>query len=147
MHDIIHRPLKVFVADCATLQSQAQGFHWNVVGPDFFDLHDFFKTVYESLAEAMDDFAERLRALDGVPHYDSHEATTLATIPALSQKNTITGMAAAKVYVDHGARIIDSAKKMCKLCEECDDHTTQDMLFDFIREQEKFSWMAKSFLS
>lgn len=147
MLDNLHHPLKVFVADCSTLQSQAQGFHWNVVGPDFFDLHDFFKTVYESLSESMDDFAERLRALEGVPHYDTHEAAQLTTIPALNRKSFIKGTDAVHIFLDHATRVIDSARKMCKLCDECGDHTTQNMLFDFIREQEKLSWMAKSFLS
>jgi starvation-inducible DNA-binding protein len=146
MHNKIHTPLKVFVADCSMLLSQAQGFHWNIIGPDFFDLHDFFKTVYESLFEAVDDFAERLRALESIPPYDLHEINSLTTIPALSRKDLIQGADAAHIYADHSARIIASAKKLCKLCEECDDHTTQDMLLDFIQEQEKFSWMIKSFL-
>lgn len=141
-----HEPLRIFVADCYTLLSQAQGFHWNITGPDFFDLHDFFQKIYQDLFESVDEFAERLRALQETAPYDLFELAKITTIPALNQKNTITGVDAVCIYKEHSIKLIDSAKKLSKLCEECGDLTTQDMLLDFVQEQEKFLWMARSFL-
>ena len=55
--------LSRLLADSYTLYLKTQGFHWNVTGPRFYDLHKLFEEQYGALAEANDEIAERIRAL------------------------------------------------------------------------------------
>src|SRR5436305_292999 len=55
--------LSRLLADTYTLYLQTHNFHWNVTGPMFQTLHLMFETQYQELAEAVDEIAERIRAL------------------------------------------------------------------------------------
>src|SRR4051794_14055672 len=55
--------LSRFLADTYTLYLKTHNFHWNVTGPQFSSLHTMFETQYNELAIAVDDIAERIRAL------------------------------------------------------------------------------------
>src|ERR687898_3430273 len=57
--------LNVVLADEYVLYTKTRNYHWNVVGPQFNDLHKFFEAQYEALDEVVDDVAERVRALGG----------------------------------------------------------------------------------
>ena len=54
--------LSKLLADTYTLYVKTQGFHWNVTGPRFHDLHKLFEEQYNELADANDEIAERIRA-------------------------------------------------------------------------------------
>jgi starvation-inducible DNA-binding protein len=55
--------LQGVLADSYTLLGKTHGFHWNVVGPQFHSLHEMFEEQYQDLQDAVDDIAERIRAL------------------------------------------------------------------------------------
>jgi len=55
--------LSRLLADTYTLYLKTHNFHWNVTGPQFTSLHALFETHYNELAVAVDDIAERIRAL------------------------------------------------------------------------------------
>ena len=57
--------LNVLLSDEYVLYSKTRNYHWNVVGPQFNDLHKFFEAQYEALNDIVDDVAERARALGG----------------------------------------------------------------------------------
>ena len=63
--DGVLRLLTALLADEYVLYTKTRNYHWNVVGPQFNDLHKFFETQYEALDEVIDDVAERARALGG----------------------------------------------------------------------------------
>src|SRR5882724_695101 len=57
--------LNTLLADEYLLYTKTRNYHWNVVGPQFNDLHKFFESQYEELDDVVDDVAERARALGG----------------------------------------------------------------------------------
>src|SRR5256884_6669013 len=57
--------LNALLADEYVLDTKTRNYHWNVVGPQFNDLHKFFEAQYNQLNEIVDDVAERSRALGG----------------------------------------------------------------------------------
>ncbi len=57
--------LNTLLADEYLLYTNTRNYHWNVVGPQFNDLHKFFEAQYNELNEIVDDVAERARALGG----------------------------------------------------------------------------------
>src|SRR6266508_3155951 len=57
--------LNTLLADEYLLYTKTRNYHWNVVGPQFNDLHKFFEAQYEALDDVIDEVAERVRALGG----------------------------------------------------------------------------------
>ena len=56
--------MKTLLADTFTMYIKAHGYHWNVIGSDFPQLHEFFQDLYEELHGATDDIAEQIRQID-----------------------------------------------------------------------------------
>ncbi|MEM9173076.1 MAG: ferritin-like domain-containing protein, partial [Pseudomonadota bacterium] len=65
--------LSRLLADTYTTYLKTHNFHWNVTGPMFATLHTLFETQYTEMASAVDDIAERIRAL-GEPAPGSYAA-------------------------------------------------------------------------
>ena len=57
--------LSTLLSDEYVLYTKTKNYHWNIVGPQFNDLHKFFGTQYEELDEVVDDVVERIRSLGG----------------------------------------------------------------------------------
>jgi starvation-inducible DNA-binding protein len=60
-------PLNQLLADMTVFAQKIRYYHWCVTGQNFFDLHDQFSVMYDLLAKDIDDVAERIRQLDGIP--------------------------------------------------------------------------------
>ncbi|HVL56297.1 MAG TPA: Dps family protein [Burkholderiaceae bacterium] len=137
--------LERVLADVIVLYFGARGAHWNVVGPNFGPLHEFFGEQYEQLDEEMDEVAERIRALGG-------------RAPA-----TIEGYARAK-RIDEGAGEAKSAADMIggllgghealirqlrddiEVAERNRDDGTADFLTGLLEDHEKMAWMLRAHL-
>ena len=68
--------LTPLLADEYVLYTKTRNFHWNVVGPQFNDLHKFFEAQYQEIDEFVDEIAERIRQLGG---------RRARTVPSLSE--------------------------------------------------------------
>lgn len=64
MNEQLINTLKVLLADTIALSYKAQGYHWNVEGPDFKPWHSFFGEIYDNMSSATDELAEWIRMLD-----------------------------------------------------------------------------------
>jgi len=137
--------LNKFLADSYALMSQAQLAHWNVVGENFFQLHAAFQALYEDMFEAVDEIAERVRALDA---YAPGGLKGLAEISAITEM--ATGPAPAKDFVAHlvdcQETVLESAFELRRASEEAGDLETQDLVIGRIQAHQKNLWMLKSFL-
>lgn len=137
--------LKTLLADSYALMGQTHLAHWNVEGPNFFQLHTAFQTQYEELFEAIDEIAERLRALDV---YAPGGLSTLAKESDIEEMST--GAAPAKDFVAHliesHETLLGGAQTLRKTCESAGDLETQDMVIKRIQTHDKTLWMLKSFL-
>lgn len=137
--------LKTLLADSYALMGQTHLAHWNVEGPNFFQLHTAFQTQYEELFEAVDEIAERLRALDV---YAPGGLSTLAKGSDI-QEQSVGGLP-AKDFVAHLIEsheiLLGGAHELRKTCETAGDLETQDMVIKRIQTHDKALWMLKSFL-
>ena len=143
--DLIATSLGRVLADSYALQGQTQFAHWNVQGPAFFSLHTFFQTQYEELFLAVDEIAERVRALDVIA------PGGLKTLASLSKITELEVMAhAAKDLVAHllkcNETLVKSAILLRDSAEEGGDAETQDLAIKRIQIHEKTIWMLHSFL-
>jgi starvation-inducible DNA-binding protein len=137
--------LSTLLADSYALMGQTHLAHWNVEGPNFYQLHVAFQAQYEELFEAIDELAERIRALDA---YAPGGLATLAKGSDIQEMST--GAAPAKDFVAHLVEshetLLGGAHELRKTCEATGDLETQDMVIKRIQTHEKTLWMLKSFL-
>jgi starvation-inducible DNA-binding protein len=143
--DTTETKLAHLLADSYALLGQTQFAHWNVQGPAFFSLHTFLQTQYEEIFLAVDEIAERLRALDVI---SPGGLKTLASLSAITEFEVKAHP--AKDLVAHllGAHeiLVDTAKSLRDLAEKSGDAETQDLAIKRIQIHEKTIWMLRAFL-
>lgn len=130
------------LADSYTIYLKTHNFHWNVTGPMFTTLHTLFETQYTELALAVDEIAERIRALGGRAPGSYKEFGRLARV------KDATGTPSAKDMVQELvsdlAIIVETAKELFEAAEAADDPATVDLATRRIEVSEKNAWMLRS---
>ena len=137
--------LSTLLADSYVLMGETHLAHWNVEGSAFFELHGAFQKQYEELFEAIDDIAERIRAIDAYSPGGLKTLAKLATVPPVP-----VGAAPAKDFVaaliEGHETTTESAKKARDIAAEQLDLETQDLAIGRIRVHQKTLWMLRSYL-
>jgi starvation-inducible DNA-binding protein len=132
------------LADTYTLYLKTHNFHWNVTGPQFQPLHEMFELQYTELAEAVDEIAERIRAL-GFPAPGSYaEFGRLTSIREATGVINATEMISQ--LIDGQETVVRSARKIVPAIERAVDEATLDLLTNRMAVHEKQAWMLRSLL-
>ena len=137
--------LNVLLSDEYLLYTKTRNYHWNVIGPQFNDLHKFFESQYEALNDIVDQVAERARALGGHSLGTLKEflgETRLKEFPA-QYPNAATML--SNLLTDHES-IIQFLREDVETCSRYQDQGTTDFLTGLMEEHEKMAWMLRSFL-
>jgi len=136
--------LSHLLADTYTLYLKTHNFHWNVTGPMFNTLHLMFETQYTELAAAVDEIAERIRAL-GLPAPGSY-----AQYAKLSSVKEAEGVPSAeemiKQLVEGQEAVVRTARKVFPVAEKAGDEPSADLLTQRMQIHEKTAWMLRSML-
>lgn len=136
--------LSQLLADSYTLYVKTHSYHWNVTGPMFTTLHTLFETEYTELALAVDEIAERIRAL-GAPAPGSY-----TQFQALATVQEDTGVPAAvemiRNLVADQEKIAASARALVRAATEAEDDASTDLGVRRIDVHEKNAWMLRSHL-
>lgn len=136
--------LEKLLADSYTLYLKTHSYHWNVTGPMFSTLHTLFETEYTELALAVDEIAERIRAL-GAPAPGSYtQFRDRAKVKEDTGVPPATEMI-ANLVDDHGT-VVSTARKLVRAAEEAEDDATVDLGVRRIEVHEKAAWMLRSHL-
>lgn len=136
--------LNTLLADETVLTQKTRGYHWNVVGPQFHDLHVFFGKQYDQLAAACDDVAERARALGGAALGTLAEIVEQARIeeePGAppNARDMITNLLVDhEELIQHLRRDVDAAGATHR------DVGTADFLTGVLEMHEKMAWMLRA---
>lgn len=130
------------LAETYVLYTKTQAIHWNVVGPLFYSLHKLTEEQYENLAEAVDELAERIRALDAPAPGSFGEFLELSDIRETREKQTAE-QAVMMLCADHetAARTFRNATRQAT---DCEDVVTADLLTDRMAFHEKSAWMLRA---
>ena len=132
------------LADTYTLYLKTHNFHWNVTGPLFNTLHLMFETQYNELALAVDEIAERIRAL-GHPAPGSYAAyAKLSSIPEEEGVPSATEM--IRQLVAGQEAVVRTAREVFPTAEQAGDEPTADLLTQRMQVHEKTAWMLRSLL-
>lgn len=137
--------LSRLLADTYTLYLKTHNFHWNVTGPLFNTLHLMFETQYTELATAVDEIAERIRAL-GVAAPGSY--AQFAERTSIAEE---TGVPAAEEMIAQLVRdqeaVARTARGVFPIADEAGDEPTADLLTQRMQIHEKTAWMLRSMIS
>ncbi|MGK9065096.1 Dps family protein [Stutzerimonas chloritidismutans] len=137
--------LSRLLADTYTLYLKTHNFHWNVTGPMFNTLHTMFETQYTELATAVDDIAERIRAL-GFPAPGTYSA--YARLSSIKEQEGIPSAdEMIKLLVEGQEAVVRTARGIFPLLEKVSDEPTADLLTQRMQIHEKTAWMLRSLLA
>ena len=137
--------LSQLLADSYTLYLKTHNYHWNVEGPLFNTLHLMFEQQYTELATAVDEIAERIRAL-GVKAPGSYAAYGELTSIAEGSGNESAEDMIAELVKGQEA-VVRTAREAFSAAEAADDEPTADLLTQRMQIHEKNAWMLRSMLA
>jgi starvation-inducible DNA-binding protein len=136
--------LSKLLADTYTLYLKTQGFHWNVSGPRFHDLHKLFEEQYGELAAANDEIAERIRALGAKAPASFGEFKKLATVAEEPGAPAASEMIRQLLADNRSAA--RAAQNVVEAAEAHGDVGSADLATQRIRAHEKTAWMLDALL-
>ena len=139
--------LSRFLADSYTLYLKTHNFHWNVTGPMFNSLHAMFMTQYTEQWNALDDIAERIRALGFNAPGSYAEFIKLSSIPEEpGLTDTADWREMVRQLVAGNEAVCRTARKVLDVADDADDAPTEDLLTQRLQTHEKYAWMLRSLL-
>lgn len=134
--------LRVVLANSYTLYLKTHNYHWNVTGPSFKSLHDLFEVQYTELATAVDDIAERIRALDAYAPGSFKEFLELTTLE--EAKSGISADEMLEDMIKSQTALIESVKDALDAASADEDEVTAGILGERLSVHEKARWMLKA---
>lgn len=138
------RQLNDLLANYQVFYMNVRGFHWNIKGEKFFELHAKFEEIYTDALVKIDEIAERILTLSYTP---LHSYTDYLRESEIKETVGVSDGAKAVEAVLKGFKVlITKERELLKLATEADDEGTSALMTDYIREQEKLVWMYTSFL-
>lgn len=133
------------LADSYTLYLMTHNFHWNVTGPMFSTLHQLFMDQYTELWQALDEIAERIRALG---HYAPGTYAEYARLSSIAEPQSVPeAREMIRMLVNGNEAVAKTARKAFKCADAVNDQPTADLLTQRLDVHEKNAWMLRSMLA
>lgn len=137
--------LNELLANYQIFYMNVRGYHWNVRGPQFFELHAKFEEFYTDLLTKVDEVAERILTLGHQPVHAYSDYVELSRIA--EDKNVRDGETCVKGVLKGYQTLIELQREILSLAADADDEGTAAQASDYIREQEKTVWMLGAYLA
>lgn len=136
--------LNDLLANYSTLYQNTRGYHWNIQGEKFFELHLKFEELYNDLFLKIDEIAERILTLGHTPGHKFSKYLESSSIP---ESNEVTnGVKSLEEILSAFKIILTKQRNILDLSGEINDEGTNAQMSDYIREQEKLVWMYSAYL-
>ena len=137
--------LNVLLANYQTYYQNLRGVHWNIKGKRFFELHVKFEELYTTAQEQVDEIAERILTLGGVPFHTLESYVKHASVPV--GENIFDDEKTVRLVIDTISALLPLEREILTLSDEINDEGTNSLMSDFISGQEKNVWMLKAYLN
>lgn len=137
--------LRQTVASTYALMGQTHLCHWNVRGRSFFALHNAFEEQYTELFAAVDEIAERIRAIGGFAPGGLGALAKMAGIKELGEDASAEEM--VKHLVEGNRKVLADLAAARDQAVEAKDAETEDMMIARTQVHEKAVWMLTSYLA
>lgn len=137
--------LNELLANYSIFYQNTRGYHWNIKGEKFFELHLKFEELYDDLILKIDEVAERILTLGHTPKHNYTDYRSSSKIKESVQVSD--GTKAVQDILASFQTTIVLQRELLALSSDADDEGTNALMSDYIREQEKLVWMYSSFLN
>ena len=134
--------LNTLLADYHMYYQKLRNFHWNILGKNFFELHQKFEELYIDARAKIDEIAERVLTLRYHPISKYSDYLQIATVKEVSPLKTDQEMV-SELIKDH-SKILTQMRVVISHAQNAGDEGTLDMMGGYIRELEKYSWMLSA---
>ena len=137
--------LNELLANYQIFYMNARGFHWNIKGEKFFELHLKFEELYNDSLIKVDEIAERILTLGYTPLHTYADYSSLSKIKAA--KNISNGKEAIQKILEGYEVLLPLERELLEMSGDSNDEGTNALMSDYIREQEKLIWMYSAYLN
>ena len=137
--------LNARLADTIDLKTQAKQAHWNVKGPEFFQLHELFDTLAEHFDAQADLIAERVTALGGTALGTARLVAATSSIPEYDL-DAVSGIDHVLALSQRLARAANQFRSDIERTSSIGDQGTSDLLTEVTREADKDLWFLEAHL-
>lgn len=137
--------LNELLANYSIFYQNTRGYHWNIKGEKFFELHLKFEELYNDLLLKIDEVAERILTLGQAPNhtYSDYRKTSII----VESKQVSDGLKAVEDILKSFKIIISIQRELLSMSADAGDEGTNALMSDYIRAQEKLVWMYSAFLN
>ena len=142
--EYLSEKLNELLANYSIFYQNTRGYHWNIKGEKFFELHLKFEELYNDLLLKIDELAERILTLGHSPKHNYSDYRTISKIKESSQVSD--GVKAVENILSSFQTIIILQRELLTISSDADDEGTNALMSDYVREQEKLVWMYSDFL-
>ena len=138
--------LNTVLADQHVLYTKLRNYHWNIIGAEFFALHELFEKQYNAVKESADVVAERVRA---------HGGNAIGTLEEFLERTRLkekpndypgAQQMVINLVKDHEVMVRNLRKDAERCGEEYDDAATEDLFIGLLQDHEEMAWMLRSFV-
>lgn len=136
--------LNDLLANYQIFYMNVRGFHWNIKGQKFFELHIKFEELYNDLLLKVDEIAERVLTLGGTPMHSFSDYLSQSVIKEV--KNVTDANGTVGSVLGCFEILLKKQRTLLNLSEDANDEGTNALMSDYIREQEKLVWMYSAFM-
>ncbi|MDH6252003.1 starvation-inducible DNA-binding protein [Chryseobacterium sp. H1D6B] len=140
----ISEKLNILLANYSVFYQNTRGSHWNIKGDQFFTLHPKFEELYNSLVLKIDEIAERILTLGGIPAHNYSDYLKVSSIKESKEVND--GTKSVENILNSFKIVLDLQRELLDITEKAGDEGTNSQMSDYIVEQEKEVWMYNSYL-
>lgn len=137
--------LNQLLSNYSIFYQNTRGYHWNIKGEKFFELHLKFEELYNDLFLKIDEVAERILTLGDTPHHNYGDYRKTSKI--VESDRISDGIVAVREILSAFQIIIILERELLMLSADAGDEGTNALMSDYIRFQEKLVWMYSSFLN
>lgn len=141
---VLAEKLNELLADYSIFYQNVRGYHWNIKGDKFFELHQKFEELYNDLFVKIDEVAERILTLGYTPNHKYSDYKKDAKVKESSE--VADGIQDIKDILECFKIVISLQREILDLSADANDEGTNALMSDYIREQEKLVWMYSAYL-
>ena len=135
--------LNKVLADTFGMYYKAHAYHWNVIGANFVQYHEFFNKIYKELWDAVDNIAEHVKAIDGVP---PNKLSDLNDMMSITEVNVISALDMRNDSNITNNLVFVSLMRAYQLADDADELGLANFIQDRIDIHQKHGWMLKATL-
>lgn len=137
--------MHIVLANTFLMYIKAHAYHWNVIGPNFKQYHDFFGGLYNELWNSIDDIAEHIRAIDGYVIANLNTFAEMGTVETVNDElNPFPTDAMFMQLAVDNQKVIDALNNARALAEEANNHGLINFIEERLDVHAKHGWMLKA---